>query len=213
MTEGFNHYYSIKEERLNIITHAFGLLLSMIALPFLIIKSFNYDGFWKPASLVIYALSLVILYGASTFYHSAQETSTRRKLNVLDHAAIYILIAGTYTPFTIIALEGVLGWIVFGSTWTLAVIGIILKLFFTGRFDKLSTVMYPLMGWQIVIVIKTLMENISHEGLSFLMAGGILYSIGAIFYSVKKITYNHAIFHVFVVMGSISHFLTVFYYL
>tara|TARA_B100000767_G_scaffold142172_1_gene134338 strand:- start:494 stop:1135 length:642 start_codon:yes stop_codon:yes gene_type:complete len=213
MTEGFIHYYSRKEERLNIITHAFGLLLSMIALPFLIIKSFNYDGFWKPASLVIYALSLVILYGASTFYHSAQETSTRRKLNVLDHAAIYILIAGTYTPFTIIALEGVLGWIVFGSTWTLAVIGIILKLFFTGRFDKLSTVMYLLMGWQIVIVIKTLMENISHEGLSFLMAGGILYSIGAIFYSVKKITYNHAIFHVFVVMGSISHFLTVFYYL
>lgn len=213
MSTELNHYYSIKEERLNILTHAFGLLLSVVALPLLIIKSFHYDGFWKPASLVIYALSLILLYAASTFYHSAKEDSKRRKLNILDHAAIYVLIAGTYTPFTIITLDGVLGWIIFATTWIFAMLGIILKLFFTGRFDKLSTAMYLLMGWQIVFVFKTLMKNIAPEGLDLLIYGGIFYSVGAVFYSIKKIKYNHAIFHVFVVMGSLCHFFTVFYYL
>ena len=143
----------------------------------------------------------------------AKEDSKRRKLNILDHAAIYVLIAGTYTPFTIITLDGVLGWIIFATTWIFAMLGIILKLFFTGRFDKLSTAMYLLMGWQIVFVFKTLMENIAPEGLDLLIYGGIFYSVGAVFYSIKKIKYNHAIFHVFVVMGSLCHFFTVFYYL
>jgi hemolysin III len=213
MSEDLNHYYSPKEERLNITTHALGLLLSVVALPFLIIKSFDFQGFWKPASLVIYGLSLILLYAASTLYHSAKDTSRRRKLNIFDHAAIYVLIAGTYTPFTIIALDGVLGWVIFGTTWAFAIVGITLKLFFTGRFDKLSTAMYLLMGWQIIFVINTLMENIASEGLWLLIAGGVSYSIGAIFYSIKKIKYNHAIFHVFVVLGSLCHFFTVFYYL
>lgn len=213
MNEDLNYYYSKKEERLNIITHAFGLLLSVIALPFLITKSFGYEGFWRPASFIIYGVSLIVLYAASTSYHSAKDTTLRRKLNIFDHAAIYVLIAGTYTPFTIIALDGSLGWIVFGSTWTFAVVGVFLKLFFTGRFDKLSTIMYLLMGWQIVFVINTLMENIASEGLQLLMAGGVFYSVGAVFYSIKEINYNHAFFHVFVVLGSICHFLTVFYYL
>jgi|TARA_B110000967_G_scaffold159994_1_gene165785 hemolysin III len=213
MNEDLNYYYSKKEERLNIITHAIALLLSLIALPFLIFKSFNYEGFWKPLSLVIYGASLIVLYAASTSYHSAKDTSLRRKLNIFDHAAIYILIAGTYTPFTIIVLDGSLGWIVFGSTWTFAGVGIFLKLFFTGRFDKLSTAMYLLMGWQIVFVINSLMENMAFEGLQLLMAGGVFYSVGAGFYLIKKINYNHAIFHLFVAIGSICHFFTVFYYL
>ncbi len=213
MGEELNHYYSKKEERLNIITHAFGLLLSFIALTFLIIKSLNYQGFWKPASLIIYGLSLIILYAASTLYHLATETSKRRILNIFDHSAIYILIAGTYTPFTIIALEGVLGWIIFAITWIFAFVGIVLKLFFTGRFDKLSTAMYLLMGWQIVFVIDALMQNINPKGLQLLLAGGIFYTLGAVFYSIKRINYNHAIFHVFVVLGSFCHFFTVFYYL
>jgi len=213
MGEELNHYYSKKEERLNIITHAFGLLLSFIALTFLIIKSLNYQGFWKPASLIIYGLSLIILYAASTLYHLATETSKRRILNIFDHSAIYILIAGTYTPFTIIALEGVLGWIIFAVTWIFAFVGIVLKLFFTGRFDKLSTAMYLLMGWQIVFVIDALMQNINPKGLQLLLAGGIFYTLGAVFYSIKRINYNHAIFHVFVVLGSFCHFFTVFYYL
>ena len=213
MNEDLNYYYSKKEERLNIITHAFGLLLSVIALPFLIIKSFGYEGFWKPASFIIYGVSLIVLYAASTSYHSAKDTTLRRKLNIFDHAAIYVLIAGTYTPFTIIALDGSLGWIVFGSTWTFAAVGVFLKLFFTGRFDKLSTAMYLLMGWQIVFVINSLMENMAFEGLQLLMAGGVFYSVGAGFYLIKKINYNHAIFHLFVAIGSICHFFTVFYYL
>ena len=178
----------------------------MVALPLLIIKSFHYEGFWKPASLVIYALSLILLYAASTFYHSAKEDSKRRKLNILDHAAIYVLIAGTYTPFTIITLDGVLGWIIFATTWIFAMLGIILKLFFTGRFDKLSTAMYLLMGWQVVFFIKPLMKVLTNFGLNLLIIGGVFYTVGAMLYSIKKIPYNHAIFHLFVLLGSASHF-------
>ena len=210
MSEKLNHHYSKKEERLNVITHAFGLLLSVIGLYVLILKSFHYEGFWKPASLVIYGLSLIVLYAASTFYHAAKDPRLRRKLNIFDHAAIYVLIAGTYTPFTILVLEGSLGWIIFGLTWTFALIGIILKLFFTGRFDKLSTALYLLMGWQIMFVINPLMERFTTEGLQLLFAGGVFYTIGAVLYSIKKLPYNHAIFHVFVVLGSVCHFFSVF---
>ena len=213
MSEQFNHRYSKKEERLNIITHAFGLLLSVIGLPFLILKSLSFAGFWKPASLVIYGLSLIVLYAASTFYHAATDPPLRRKLNIFDHAAIYVLIAGTYTPFTILVLEGSLGWIIFGLTWTFALTGIILKLFYTGRFDKLSTALYLLMGWQIMFVINPLMERFSTEGLQLLFAGGVFYTIGAVLYSIKKLPYNHAIFHVFVLLGSVCHFFSVFWFL
>jgi hemolysin III len=209
MSEKLNYHYSHKEERLNIITHAFGLLLSVIGLPFLILKSLNFNGFWKPTSLIIYGFSLIVLYAASTFYHAAKDPRLRRKLNIFDHAAIYVLIAGTYTPFTILVLEGFLGWIIFGLTWTFALTGIILKLFYTGRFDKLSTALYLLMGWQIMFVINPLMERFSTEGLQLLFAGGVFYTIGAVLYSIKKLPYNHAIFHVFVLLGSVCHFFSV----
>jgi hemolysin III len=213
MNEDLNQHYSDKEERLNVITHALGLLLSGIGLPFLIVKSFTFEGFWRPVSLVIYGLSLIILYAASTFYHAAKDPRLRRKLNIFDHAAIYVLIAGTYTPFTILALEGSLGWMIFGLTWTFALIGIVLKLFYTGRFDKLSTALYLLMGWQIMFVINPLMERFTTEGLQLLFAGGVFYTIGAVLYSIKKLPYNHAIFHVFVVLGSVCHFFSVFCFL
>ena len=213
MSEKFNPLYSKKEERLNIITHGFGFLLSLVGLYFLILESFQYEGYWKPASLVIYGLSLIILYAASTFYHAAKDPRLRRKLNIFDHAAIYVLIAGTYTPFTILVLEGSLGSIIFGLTWTFALIGIILKLFFTGRFDKLSTALYLLMGWQIIFVINPLMERLSTEGLQLLFAGGVFYTLGAVLYSIKKLPYNHAIFHVFVVLGSVCHFFSVYGFL
>ena len=213
MSEKLNPLYSKKEERLNIITHAFGFLLSLVGLYFLILKSFQYEGYWKPASFVIYGLSLIILYAASTFYHAAKDPRLRRKLNIFDHAAIYVLIAGTYTPFTILVLEGSLGSIIFGLTWTFALIGIILKLFFTGRFDKLSTALYLLMGWQIIFVINPLMERFTTEGLQLLFAGGVFYTLGAVLNSIKKLPYNHAIFHVFVVLGSVCHFFSVYGFL
>jgi len=209
MSEDLNHYYSKKEENLNIISHAFGLLLSLIAIPFLFLKSFSYTSFWHQFSFIIYSISLVILYTASTFYHASKKPKQRRQLNILDHAAIYILIAGSYSPLCLVGLNSNLGWYMFILVWIFAFIGIILKLFFTGRFDKVSTLMYLLMGWQIIFFIKPLMKNLSLDGLYWLIGGGIFYSIGAVLYSIKKIKYNHAIFHVFVLLGSVSHFITI----
>lgn len=213
MKTELNYKYSKKEEKLNIITHAFGLILSITAFPFLLMKSFDYEGFSKSLSLLVYGFSLIILYAASTFYHAANEPNLRRKLNILDHAAIYVLIAGSYTPFTIIVLKGTLGWFILGSTWSFAIAGIVMKLFYTGRFEKLSTILYVLMGWQIIFAMKPLSNNLSNEGVELLFYGGIFYTIGALFYSLKKIQYNHAIFHVFVVLGSFCHFLTVYFYI
>ncbi|WP_298781183.1 hemolysin III family protein [uncultured Polaribacter sp.] len=210
MTEKLNHRYNDKEERLNIISHGFGLVLSIIAFPFLLIKSLDFEGFWKPLSFVIYGLSLIILYAASTFYHAAKNPKKRRQLNIFDHAAIYVLIAGGYSPFCLVALDSNLGWYMFVFVWFFALIGVILKLFFTGKFDKISTAMYLLMGWQVMFFIKPLMNSLSIENFQLLVAGGVFYTIGAILYSIRKMPYNHAIFHVFVLLGSLSHFIAIY---
>ena len=212
MKESLNNHYSKKEERLNILTHGFGLLLSIIALPFLVHKSFNYDGLWQMVSFLIYGFSLIILYAASTFYHAAKKPKLRRKLNIFDHAAIYVLIAGTYTPFCLVTLSGELGWYMFIFVWVFAFIGVILKFFFTGKFDRLSTALYLLMGWQVVFLIKPLMERLHEDGVMYLFLGGVFYTVGAIFYSIKKLSYNHATFHVFVLLGSLSHFICVLFF-
>lgn len=211
MSEELNYVYSKKEEFLNVLSHGFGLVLSLIAFPFLLIKGFAYNGFWKPTSFVIYGLSLILLYAASTFYHAAKNPMIRRKLNIFDHAAIYVLIAGGYTPFCLVALDSSLGWYVFIFVWLFALVGIILKLFFTGKYDKLSTAMYLLMGWQVVFFAKPLANSLSENGLYLLILGGIFYTIGAILYALKKLPYNHAIFHVFVLLGSLSHFLSIYF--
>nr|WP_299032570.1 hemolysin III family protein [uncultured Tenacibaculum sp.] len=211
MSEKLNHRYSDKEERLNVLSHGLGLLLSIIAFPLLLQKSFEYDIFWKGVSLVIYGISMIVLYAASTFYHAAKEPKLRRKLNIFDHAAIYVLIAGTYTPFCLLVLSPNLGWYLFIVVWSFALTGVVLKLFFTGRFDKLSTALYLLMGWQIVFLIKPLIDSFSSEGLFYLFLGGVFYTVGAVFYSIKKLKYNHATFHVFVLLGSLSHFIAVYF--
>lgn len=210
MKENLNHLYSKTEENLNIISHGFGLVLSGIVFPFLVVKAFSFPGFWKPTSFIIYGLSLLILYAASTFYHAAKNPKKRRKLNIFDHAAIYVLIAGSYSPFCLVGLDSNLGWYMFIFVWLFALIGVILKLFFTGKFDKISTAMYLLMGWQVMFFIKPLVQSLSEEGLQYLIAGGVFYSVGAILYSIKKIPYNHFIFHVFVLLGSISHFIAIY---
>ncbi|WP_405611136.1 hemolysin III family protein [Polaribacter sp. Asnod1-A03] len=211
MSENLNHLYSKKEENLNIWSHGLGFLASVIVFPFLILKAFTYQEFWQITSFVVYAFSLIILYAASTFYHAAKEPKRRRKLNIFDHTAIYVLIAGSYTPFCLVALNSNLGWYMFLAVWLFALTGIILKLFFTGRFDKLSTAMYLLMGWQIMFFVKPLMNALSSYSLKMLVTGGIFYTVGAILYSIRKLPYNHAIFHVFVLLGSISHFLAIYY--
>jgi hemolysin III len=210
MKEKLNFTYSSSEEKLNIWSHAFGLLSSVIAFPFLVIKALNFNGVLKPTSFIIYGCSLIILYAASTFYHAATAPKKRRKLNILDHAAIYVLIAGSYTPFSLVALEANLGWYLFVSVWLFALVGVILKLFFTGRYNKLSTAMYVLMGWQVVFLINPLIESLSFFSLKFLFIGGVFYTVGAVLYMIKKLPYNHAIFHLFVLLGSFSHFLAIY---
>jgi hemolysin III len=204
--------YSSKEEQLNIITHGIGLILSIVALFLLVIKASDYGDFTAITSFIIYGLSMVILYAASTFYHASKTPQLRYKLNIFDHASIYVLIAGTYTPFTLVTLNGWVGWTIFGVSWGLALIGIILKLFYTGKYDKISTIAYVLMGWLIVFAIKPLIASLSYEGLLWLFAGGIFYTVGAILYSMNKLKFNHAIFHIFVLLGSFSHFMAVYYH-
>ncbi|CAM1350504.1 PAQR family membrane homeostasis protein TrhA [Tenacibaculum insulae] len=212
MNENLNHHYSTTEEKLNVLTHGFGLLLALISLPFLILKAKEFEAFWQASSFIIYAFSLIVLYAASTFYHAANKPALRRKLNIFDHAAIYVLIAGSYTPFCLVTLPEKSGWYLFIFVWIFALVGVILKLFFTGKFDKLSTALYLIMGWQVVFLIKPLMNNLSSDGLFYLISGGVFYTIGAILYSIKKIPYNHAIFHVFVLLGSFSHFWAIYKY-
>ncbi|PCI08212.1 MAG: hemolysin D [Flavobacteriaceae bacterium] len=205
-------FYDKKEEKLNVISHAFGLLLSVVALILLVVKASIYGNVWHIVSFSIYGTSLIVLYAASTFYHASTTPKIRHRLNIFDHTSIYILIAGTYTPFTLVVLNGWVGWTIFGISWGIALIGVILKLFFTGRYDKISTIAYVLMGWVIVFAIKPLIENLSTEGLIWLLAGGIFYTIGAVLFSIPKIKYNHAIFHIFVLLGSFSHFMAVYFY-
>lgn len=205
--------YSSKEEKLNVISHGIGLVLSVVALFLLLIKASNTGDSIAIISFTIYGLSMVILYAASTFYHASKTPELRYKLNIFDHASIYVLIAGTYTPFTLVTLNGWVGWTIFGVSWGLALTGITLKLFYTGKYDKASTIAYVLMGWLIIFAIKPLIASLSYEGLLWLFSGGIFYTVGAILYSMNKVKYNHAIFHIFVLLGSFSHFMAVYYYI
>ncbi len=209
--EDIKHYSAI-EERINIGSHATGFVLSVVALVLLVRYAAIYGNAWHVVSFSIFGVSLMVLYAASTVYHSAKNPRFRRKMRIVDHASIYILIAGTYTPFTLVTLHGVTGWVVFGVTWGMAVTGVILKLFYTGKYDSLSTVMYVFMGWIIVFAIKPLINNLASDGLFWLVAGGMAYTTGAILYSIKKIKFNHAIFHVFVLTGSFCHFVAVYFY-
>jgi hemolysin III len=205
-------YYSPIEEKINIISHAAGFILSIVALVFLVAQANLRGDVWHIVSFSIFGTSLIILYAASTFYHSAKKPELRNRLKIIDHASIYVLIAGTYTPFTLVTLKGAIGWVIFGISWGMALTGIILKLFFTGRYNLLSTLMYVLMGWLIVFAIKPLINNLPSGGLPWLFAGGISYTMGALVYSIKKINFNHAIFHMFVLVGSFCHFMAVFFY-
>jgi len=205
-------YYSPKEEKINIISHATGFILSIVALVLLVAHANMHGNVWHVVSFSIFGTSLIILYAASTFYHSAKKPELRKKMRIIDHVSIYVLIAGTYTPFTLVTLSGTIGWMILGTSWGLALTGIILKLFFTGKYKLISTLTYIFIGSVIVFAIKPLINNLSLEGLLWLFAGGMAYIFGAILYSIKNIKFNHAIFHVFVLIGSGCHFVSVFFY-
>ena len=198
-----------RDEIANVVTHGIGVLLSVGAGAALIALASVQAGTREMISVAVFSASLVLLYSASTLYHAARHPETKARLKVLDHCAIFILIAGTYTPFTIAAIRGAWGWSLFGMIWGMALIGIVFKLFFTGRFKVLSTAMYIGMGWLVVIALVPLMQALSGAGLAWLVVGGVLYTAGTLFYHRESIPYSHAIWHGFVLAGSSCHFVAV----
>lgn len=205
-------HYPPAEEMLNIGSHVLGVFLSVLALGLLILKGVEMNSLTAIIALLVYGVSMFCLYLSSSIYHASKKPHFRIRMRVVDHAAIYLLIAGTYTPFMLITLPGTLGYSILAAAWSMAVIGVIIKIFYTGHFEVLSTSLYIFMGWAIVFAIKPLAANLSTEGLFWLMAGGVAYTLGAILYAIQSIPYNHAIFHLFVLLGSISHFIAVYFY-
>lgn len=174
---------------------------------FMIIKSENSI---EIVSSITFGISLITLYLASTLYHSSKNPKRRARLRIFDHAAIYVLIAGTYTPVCLITLSQSIGTVLLVVIWTVAICGIILKLFFTGKYDRLSTIMYVAMGWIAIFAVKPLLESMETVGLLWLLAGGVFYTLGAILYSIRSLPFNHAVFHFFVLGGSTSHFIMIY---
>lgn len=205
--------YSSAEELANRLTHGLGALLSVAGLVLMVVYSALHGDAWIITSTAIYGASLVALYTASTLYHTFSSDRWRRFFQKLDHAAIFLLIAGTYTPFTLGPLRGSWGWALFGIVWGFAVVGVVLKLFFAGKADVLSTIAYLVMGWLVVIAIKPLVAALPSGALWLLVAGGLCYSLGTIFYLWKRLPFNHAVWHVWVLGGSVCHWVAVFGYI
>ncbi len=201
------------EELFNAISHGLGALLGVVALVVLVATSSATEHTMKIVSSVVYGSSLILMYSASTFYHLTQRPHIKKILKILDHSCIYILIAGSYTPYTLVVLNGGWGWSLFGVTWGLALSGVIFKLFFTGRFEWLSLTIYLLMGWMAVFALKPLIENLPLGGILWLVAGGLFYTLGVIFYAIDgKYHLSHFIWHLFVLAGSICQFFAVLLY-
>lgn len=203
-----------KEELANSITHGIGVLFGIIALWILVDISLQNANNWQLVSALLYGGSLIVLYLASTLYHSVYEVSLKKKFRQLDHAAIYFLMGGTYTPFTIVLLrdQDWWGWGLFSVIWVLSIAGAIIKLTSMGKLKKVSTALYLGIGWLAIIAIKPLYEGLSGDGLFWLLAGGLSYSVGVIFYKWEKLPFNHAIWHLFVLGGSVFHFYCVWFY-
>jgi hemolysin III len=197
-----------REEFVNALTHGIGALASVIAMTVLITRAAILGGVWETVGAAVFGVSLLTLYAASTLYHSARAPEWRRRFKVFDHCAIFLLIAGSYTPFLLHELRGAWGWTLFAIVWTLAVAGIVFKLFSTGRFRLLSTVLYLAMGWIAVVATRPLLANVDPTTLVWIVAGGIAYTAGTPFYHARY-RYSHAVWHGFVLLGSACHVIAV----
>ncbi|UYO34185.1 hemolysin III family protein [Bacillus zhangzhouensis] len=204
--------FTVKEEIANAITHGIGVILSIPAIVFLVLFAVRYGTVTDIISFSIFGASMLLLYLSSTLLHSIQHKKTKDIFEILDHSAIYVLIAGTYTPFLLGPLKGALGYTLLAIVWALAAGGIVFKIFFVKRFIIVSTLVYLLMGWMIIIAIKPLYIQLTGAGFGLLLLGGILYSVGTIFYIWRKIPYHHAIWHSFVLGGSASMFFCILFY-
>ena len=204
--------YSVREEIAHSAIHGVGILLSIAGLAALILIARRTGDPWHVVACAIYGLTLILLYLASTLYHSIPSPRAKRVLRVLDHSAIYLLIAGTYTPFTLISLRGSWGWTLFGLVWGMALLGIALKIAAIGRFRWLSMALYLGMGWLALIAVGPLLRAVSGGGVRLLVLGGVSYTLGTLFYLWRRLPYHHAVWHAFVLAGSVLHFFAVLLY-
>ncbi|MDV2685062.1 hemolysin III family protein [Alkalihalophilus lindianensis] len=206
---GTTHTFSKSEEIANAVTHGIGVLLSIAALVLLIVFSSLHGTVLHVVSFTIYGVTMLLLYLSSTMLHALPPGKAKNVFEIMDHASIYLFIAGTYTPILFIVVQGALGWTLFGIVWGLATFGIVFKAYFVKRFLFLSTLFYILMGWLALFAIKPIIENLGYTGLIFLIGGGLCYTIGTIFYVWRGFRYHHAVWHLFVLAGSVLHFFLV----
>ncbi len=199
----------VREEVANSVTHGLGLLASLVGAFVLVSLSVEQGEVWYVVSASIYGVTLVALYAASTLYHALKGTRARNVLRVLDHCAIYLLIAGTYTPVTLVSMRGGWGWTLFGLAWGFAAVGIVFKISAADRYAVFSTVAYVLMGWLCIIAVKPMFVLLSPSALALLGAGGMFYTAGIFFYRSDRVPYSHAVWHLFVVAGSVCHYLAI----
>ncbi len=202
--------YTEREELANSVTHAAGVVLSLVGLVLLVVFAALNGSAWHVVSTAIFGTTLVLLYTTSTLYHSLRGDRLKQRLQKADHAAIFLLIAGSYTPFVLVTLRGPWGWSLFGIIWGLAVAGVTIKFWLAGRFRLVSTLIYIAMGWLVLVAIKPLAAALPAGGLKLLVAGGLCYTGGAAFYLWKRLPYHHAIWHLFVLAGSACHWAAVF---
>jgi hemolysin III len=203
---------SIGEEIANSVTHGVAALASVAALPILLVVAIARGDPWRIAGSAIFGATLVMLYAASTLYHAIPHPRAKRVFRILDHSAIYLLIAGTYTPFALGALRGPWGWTLFGAVWALAALGITAKATVGFRFARLSTAVYVVMGWLAIIALRPLLTQVGVAGMMWLLAGGLCYTAGVIFFAWERLRYGHMVWHLFVAAGSVCHFFAVLWY-
>lgn len=197
---------------MNSVTHGIGIALSLAGLVWLIVRAARFGDALSIVAVVLFGVSLLLMYLASTLYHAIPCVNVKRVFRIFDHCAIYLLIAGTYTPFLLVSIRGSLGWTFFGILWGIACVGCAFKAFFTGRFDKVSTAMYVAMGWIVLVVIKPAITYVPVGGLVMMAIGGLAYTFGVFFYTNNRIPFNHAIWHCFVMAGSALHFFAIIFY-
>jgi hemolysin III len=206
--------YSLGEEIAHALTHGVGVLLAIVGLTVLVARAAMYGTAWHVVACSVFGATLVLMYAASTLFHSIPNALPRAKhvLRVVDHSMIYFLIAGTYTPFTLVTLHGAWGWSLFGVTWGLAAVGVVFKIFATGRYEKLSLVIYLAMGWCAIVAFKPIGMHLPTGGILLTLAGGLAYSGGVVFYVWERLRYHHAIWHLFVLAGSVLQYFAIFFY-
>lgn len=209
---GRERLYTLGEEIAHALTHGLGVVLAIVGLTVMVARAVLYGNHWHVIGAAVFGATLVLMYTASTLYHSIPLPRAKRVLRIIDHSTIYLLIAGTYTPFTLVTLHGTWGWSLFTVTWGLALLGVVFKAFATGRYERLSLAIYLGMGWSVMVAIKPLVQTLEPAGLALMVLGGLAYTGGVVFYVWERLRYHHAIWHGFVLAGSVLQYFAVLFY-